>query len=178
MLPPNAKGFPLHDYRKCAEKIFTDFSTIGASSPDKVLFNSYASAHSYASAQLTQGRPSLISELSAINLTLDELNQIVLLENDPDVAELLGSWFDSRRQVALTIAGGCLAGAIAAFIGDATVVGTAHGIFSGAYETSAVISLSALTGACVAGGTYYLNKVRKIANKSLRTQHVINRRRR
>jgi len=80
------------------------------------------------------GELSLLSNLIAIDITIDELKYIVLLENDPNAPEIIGSWFDSKRQVALTKAGGYLAGAIAAFIGDVTIAGTAHGIFSGNFE--------------------------------------------
>ena len=191
----NIKTFPVRTYADFAAEILQDFSALSASSADQILFN-FSPAFDRLKDASTPGigalnirgrkEPSLISGLpetslifglSEIGLTIDELMQIVLLEDDPDAAALLGSWFDSRRQVALTIAGGCLAGAIAAFIGDATVIGAAHGIFSGSPETGAVIGLTTLTGASIVAGTYYLNKVRRIANKSLRVQHLLNRRR-
>lgn len=192
----NIKTFPVRTYVDYAMEIVRDFSTINASSADQILFNARPALDRLKDASTPwigalniRGRkePSLISELPEtsllselleIGLTIDELKQIVLLEDDPDASDLLGPWFDSRRQVALTIAGGSLAGAIAAFIGDATVIGAAHGIFSGAPETDAVIGLTTLTGACIVAGTYYLYKVRRIANKSLRVQHLLNRKRR
>jgi hypothetical protein len=118
-----------------------------------------------------------LSELSEVGLTKDELSEIALLEDDPSAPELVASWFDSKRQVALTAAGACAAGAVAAFIGDATIVATAHGIFSGNAEIGAVASLTALVAGCGVATSYYFNKVRKIANKSLRVQHILNKRR-
>ena len=116
---------------------------------------------------------SMLSELSTVGLTMDELKHIALLENDANSPELIGAWLDSERQVSLTMAGGCLGAAIAAFIGDATIVGTMSGIFSSAAEVGAVASLTALTVGCGAAASYYLTKVRRIASKSLRVQHIL-----
>ena len=107
-----------------------------------------------------------IETLMDMDLTVDELEHVISLENDSNASALIGSWFDSKRQVALTVAGGYLAGTVAAFIGDVTIVGTAHGIFSGNFEMSAVASLTALTAACGLSALYYLRKVREIANRS------------
>ena len=182
---PNVKIVRMRGWADIAASVIVDFSIIGASSPDRVLFDAVeiTDRFSYISnfelrklASRTNGAR-LISELSAIGPTAKELTQIALVGNDPDPSALLGPWFDSRRQVALTMAGGCIAGSIAAFIGDATIIATAHGVFSGGVETGAIASLTALTGACGIAAAYYFNKVHKIANKSLRIQNLLNRRR-
>ena len=125
----------------------------------------------------SQTAPNVLSELIAVGLTIDELEHIALLEDDPNSPALIGGWFDSKRQVALTIAGSYLAAAIAAFIGDVTIVGTVHGIFSGAIEEGALASLTALTAGCGVAASYYLTKVRRIASRSLQVQHILGQRR-
>lgn len=120
-----------------------------------------------------EAEPSLLAELSAVGLTMDELEHIALLGADSNSPALIGAWFDSERQVALTVAGGCLGAAIAAFIGDVTIVGTMNGILSSGAEIGALASLTALTVGCGAAASYYLTKVRRIASRSLRVQHIL-----
>jgi hypothetical protein len=127
---------------------------------------------------IIQGRPGLLSELMAIGLTRDELTQIAEFENAPDAPGLLSPWYESKRQVALTFGAAGIAGTITAFIGDVTVVATNHGVFSTNLGLAAVSSLTALTGGCGLAACYYMNKVRKLASRSLRVQRLLSRDRR
>jgi hypothetical protein len=120
----------------------------------------------------------VLGELSEIGLTKDELAEIAAIADDPRAAEVAGAWFDSKRQVALAVAAGGVAAAVAALVGDATVVGTAHGVFSGDPEIGSIAGLTGMFGASGIVAGYYFNKVRRIANKSLHIQHIFNTRRR
>ena len=80
-----------------------------------------------------------IETLMDMDLTVDELEHVISLENDSNASALIGSWFDSKRQVALTVAE-AIWPEPSVFIGDVTIVGTAHGIFYGNVEMSAVAS--------------------------------------
>ncbi len=105
------------------------------------------------------------------------MTKVATIADDPNAAEVTGAWFDSKRQVALALAAGGMAAAVAALVGDATVVGTAHGVFSGDPEIGSIAGLTGMFGASSIVAGYYLNKVRKIADKSLRIQHIFNARR-
>ena len=122
--------------------------------------------------------PSVLGELLAAGLTLDELRAIAEVGDDPNSPEMIKSWFESKKEVALSLARANLAGVVAAFVGDATVIASAHGIFAGGPETAAVLGTTGLMGACSISAAYYLHKVRMLANKSLRIQHLLHRRRR
>jgi hypothetical protein len=185
---PNVHPFVAYSALDFAVQVATDFSRPERSS-GRTLFrvtvgdrlmaltSEYAlSTGPVANVPARHRTPDLFSELLQIGLTTDELSMITSLQDDPNAPALAGAWFDSKRQVALTVAGGCIASAIAAFIGDATVVGTAHGVFSDAPETAAVAGMTAVIGGCGVVAFYYLSKVRRIANRSLRVQHLLNRR--
>lgn len=117
--------------------------------------------------------PSILSELRTVGLMMNELEHIAQLENDPNSAALMKDWFESKRQVALTVAGGSLGAAIAAFVGLATVVGTANGVFSSGAQVGAVVSLAILTVAFVVLAAYCFAKVGRIADRSSQVQHIL-----
>jgi len=121
---------------------------------------------------------SLLRDLLDAGLTLDELGAVAQVGDDPNTPDMIKSWLESKREVALALAGAGLAGIVAGFVGDATVIAGSHGVLVGGTETGAVLGMTAFMGACGVSAAYYLRKVRALADKSLRVQHMLNRRRR
>ena len=125
-----------------------------------------------------QSRTLMLRDLLDAGLTLDELRAVAEFGDGSNSPDMIKSWFESKREVALALAGGGLAGVVAAFVGDATVIAGSHGVLAGGTETAAVLGMTGFMGACGVSATYYLRKVRALADKSLRVQHMLNRRRR
>jgi|SRR6266542_161966 len=63
----------------------------------------------------------VLGELLDAGLTLDELAAVAQVGDDPNSPEMIKSWFESKREVALSLAVASLGGVVAAFVGDATL---------------------------------------------------------